>query len=74
MWTKSSYSFANGNCVEVGADWRKSSYSEANGCVEVARPGPVLVRDSKNPDGPVLSFTPATWKAFLGGVKAGELS
>jgi hypothetical protein len=32
---KSSYSHANGNCVEVG-NWRKSSLSFANGnCVEV---------------------------------------
>ncbi|TXK44113.1 DUF397 domain-containing protein [Nonomuraea sp. C10] len=28
--------------------------------------------DSKNPDGPKLTFTPAEWKAFLGGVRSGE--
>jgi len=43
------------------ADWRKSTYSGGNGgeCVEVATnlPGMVAVRDSKNPDGPILTFT-----------------
>ena len=51
--------------------WRKSSYSIGNGaCVEVAVPGAVLVRDSKDPDGPVLSVTPAKWREFLRDVTA----
>ncbi|MBG0815573.1 DUF397 domain-containing protein [Planomonospora sp. ID82291] len=58
------------------AVWRKSSRSGSNGgqCVEVADnlPGVVAVRDSKDPDGPKLLFTPAEWRAFVGGVKAGE--
>ncbi|MEU7691756.1 DUF397 domain-containing protein [Microbispora hainanensis] len=66
------------------ARWRKSSYSGSNGgdCVEVAEidgDGPehksgrlIAVRDSKDPDGPVLFFTPEEWKAFLLGVHAGE--
>jgi Domain of unknown function (DUF397) len=56
--------------------WRKSSYSGGNGgaCVEVARnlPGAVAVRDSKDPDGPRLAFTPEEWTAFTAGVKAGD--
>jgi hypothetical protein len=32
----------------------------------------VAVRDSKNPDGPVLRFTHGEWSAFLDGAKAGE--
>nr|WP_245547028.1 DUF397 domain-containing protein [Nocardia brevicatena] len=50
------------------ARWFKSSYSESNGqCVEVAHfaDGMVGVRDSKNPTGPALIFTPAEWDAFL---------
>jgi Domain of unknown function (DUF397) len=46
--------------------WRKSSYSngQAN-CVEVAcQPGGVAVRDSKEPQGPVLAFAPIVWQAF----------
>jgi hypothetical protein len=58
------------------ANWRKSSYSGSNGgqCVEVARnlPGVIAVRDSKNPDGPALLFTPAEWQAFVAGVRAGD--
>lgn len=60
----------------TGADWRKSSFSSGNGgqCVEVAGnlPGVVAVRDSKDPDGPVLVFTPGEWQAFAAGVKRGE--
>jgi hypothetical protein len=55
------------------ADWRKTSYSGTNGgnCVEVARnlPGVVAVRDSKNPGGPALVFTPADWEAFTARLK-----
>ncbi|MFI6884548.1 DUF397 domain-containing protein [Streptosporangium canum] len=58
------------------AIWRKSSRSSGNGgqCVEVAAnlSGVIAVRDSKNPDGPKLLFTPAEWGAFIGGVKSGE--
>jgi hypothetical protein len=30
------------------------------------------MRDSKDPDGPVLTFTPAEWEAFTLGVQDGE--
>jgi hypothetical protein len=59
----------------AGAVWRKSSRSDNNGgaCVEVADLGDcVAVRDSKNPDGPVLIFTRDEWAAFVGGAKGGE--
>jgi Domain of unknown function (DUF397) len=51
--------------------WRKSSHSGSEGnCVEVAfTPDVVGVRDSKNPDGPVLIFTSAQWRTFLVGVR-----
>jgi hypothetical protein len=51
--------------------WRKSSASNGVGeCVEFARGvgGDILIRDSKDPAGPVLSFTPGEWRAFLVGV------
>ena len=58
------------------AEWRKSSYSTGNGgaCVEVASnlPGAVAVRDSKDPHGPALVFTPGEWRTFAAGVKSGE--
>ncbi|MER5620332.1 DUF397 domain-containing protein [Streptosporangium sp. NPDC002544] len=58
------------------AVWRKSSLSGDNGaqCVEVAAnlPGAVAVRDSKDPDGAKLLFTPGEWQSFVGGIKSGE--
>ncbi|GAA1815232.1 DUF397 domain-containing protein [Planosporangium flavigriseum] len=58
------------------ATWRKSSRSGGQGnCVEVAgTPTAVGVRDSKDPSGPVLVFTPAAWRAFLNEVKSGDLA
>jgi hypothetical protein len=54
-------------------NWHKSSHSGANGCVEVAHGDDrVAVRDSKDPSGPVLLFTPHEWRAFLDGVRDGE--
>lgn len=52
--------------------WRKASYSGANGgaCVEVAGVGErFAVRDSKDPDGPALSFGLDDWTAFLAGIR-----
>jgi Domain of unknown function (DUF397) len=77
QWHKSSHSSANGQCVEVAyvrAQWRKSSRSGGNGaCVEVAHlPEAVAVRDSKDPDGPKLIFTPADWRAFISAVTEGR--
>ena len=54
--------------------WRKSTRSGAAGhCVEVANvPTTVLVRDSKDVDGPVLTFATSDWTGFLAGIRAGE--
>lgn len=55
--------------------WRKASFSGASdNCVEVAHTpdGGRAVRDSKNPTGPMLAFTPSEWDAFIAGVKVGE--
>jgi hypothetical protein len=55
-WIKSSRSFANGNCVQAAR----------------LPGGQIGVRDSKEPHGPVLRFTPAEWDAFLAGARRGE--
>lgn len=53
--------------------WRKSSLSMAGNCVEVARQdGHVVVRDSKDQNGPTLTFSQQEWTAFVGGVRLGE--
>lgn len=53
--------------------WRKASRSSTNGdaCVEVATnvAGVVAVRDSKDPNGLVLSVSPTEWRAFLSTVR-----
>jgi uncharacterized protein DUF397 len=55
-WFKSSLSFYCSNCVEVAS----------------LPDGQIGVRDSKDPDGPVLRFTPGEWHAFLGGARSRE--
>jgi hypothetical protein len=69
-WIKSSYSNSFSNCVE--ARWAKSSHSTVNGqCAEVrAAGGRVQVRDSKDPGGPVLAFSPGAWMEFVAEVKS----
>ncbi|MDG4803977.1 DUF397 domain-containing protein [Micromonospora sp. WMMD980] len=51
----------------TGAVWRKATRSGQSECVEVAGnlAGVVGVRDSKDPTGPVLTFTPEAWCAFV---------
>jgi hypothetical protein len=54
--------------------WRKAQASSSNGaCVEIAEvSGKIAMRDSKDPDGPVLIYTPSEFRAFLSGAKTGE--
>jgi hypothetical protein len=56
VWVRSSLSFSNGNCVEV---------AELPG-------GSVAIRNSRHPEGAVLTFTQGEWEAFLGGARLGE--
>jgi hypothetical protein len=76
-WRKSSYSSSQANCVEVAAlGWRTSSHStsQAN-CVQMALGGPAIgVRDSKDPDGPVLAVPSHPWSTFLRGLTTGDLN
>ena len=58
--------------METAGNWRKSSYSGANGgeCVEVAStPGAVMVRDTKDRNGGMLSVPASAWRAFVATVK-----
>ena len=51
-----------GSCIA----WRKSTASDTSGCVEVAVvDGSVLIRDSVNPNGPMLELPPVAWSFFL---------
>lgn len=57
--------------------WRKSRRSNSSGeCVEVAalaEGAHVFVRDSKDPDGPALTVSPAGWRGFTRAIKAGRI-
>jgi hypothetical protein len=58
--------------VTTAIRWRKSSRSSGNGgaCVEVAAAHAVLVRDSRDPDGPRLAFDRTAWETFAAKVKS----
>jgi hypothetical protein len=52
--------------------WRKSSYSDSSGnnCVEVAKSDTaVLVRDTANRDGVVLTVGAAAWRRFAASLR-----
>jgi len=62
---------SNGHCVEAAGNWRKPSRCASNECAEVGQDGTVVgVRDSQDPDGPVLTFSAAAWAAFLAQLNA----
>ncbi|MEV0034659.1 DUF397 domain-containing protein [Streptomyces sp. NPDC050804] len=60
-WFTSSYSNNGGNCVEVAANLATSR-------------GVVPVRDSKNPNGPVLDITANAFTSFVEAAKTGEFT
>jgi len=57
------------------AQWKKSSYSGNSGnCVEVADLGQaVAVRDSKEPEGPVLVMSSEEWLLTIRRIRQGNL-
>jgi Domain of unknown function (DUF397) len=82
MFKKSSYSFANGNCVEADLEYdafRKASYSNSQGaCVEAGDGRDVVaVRDTKEEHlgsgRTVIVFPAAAWRTFTARVQGGML-
>ncbi|MFF0541355.1 DUF397 domain-containing protein [Nocardia thailandica] len=68
-------SVSGGGSIDTSAaTWLRAGEAAASGSVEVAllADGHVALRDGKNPEGPVLVFTPAEWAAFTAGVHDGE--
>ena len=57
------------------AAWQRSRFCTDNACVEAAAfDGDILVRDSKDPDGPVLRFSREEWTSFLSGIHGGDFT
>jgi hypothetical protein len=55
--------------------WQKSSFCmSAAACVEIAElaDGTVMMRDGKDPHGPLLRFETLSWHHFLNSVRRGE--
>jgi hypothetical protein len=53
--------------------WRKASACHQGSCIEVAQiNGSIAIRESKDPDGLILLYSPEEWRTFLSGAKAGE--
>jgi hypothetical protein len=76
-WQKSQFSNPSGCCLE--SRWQAGSEGTVLRMHRPADPehrrwagGHVEVRNSKDPDGPVVWFTPAEWRAFLLGARNGD--
>lgn len=53
--------------------WQKSPRCDSGNCVEIAQAdGGFLVRDSKDPDGPMLRFSRPEWEAFVESIREGD--
>jgi hypothetical protein len=65
---------SRGTMDVIGSAWRTSSYSGSNGggaCIEIGTAGPVVVvRDSKDQNGPQFAFPASTWQTFTNQLKA----
>jgi hypothetical protein len=55
-------------------EWRKARRSANNGaCVELApRAGQILIRDSKDQNGPVIAYSQYSWRSFVAVAKTGH--
>jgi hypothetical protein len=62
-WVRSSYC-GPGDCIEIASDCESTACVEADHDKNV-----VLMRDSKDPDGPVLRFTRSEWQQFIQSLK-----
>jgi hypothetical protein len=72
-FTRSEWDFLVKSVKPSSLVWRKSRLCDSNACVEAAMVGEeIAVRDSKDPNGPILRFTVSEWNAFVKGVRAGD--
>lgn len=58
---------------EADLTWRTALSCNGGNCVRVAASGTTVhIGDSKDPDGPILSYTKGEWRDFLTGAKNGD--
>jgi hypothetical protein len=55
-------------------NWVRSEFCGTGACVEAAQTADdsILLRNSTDPTGPVLTFKRSEWDAFVAGVRAGN--
>jgi hypothetical protein len=55
--------------------WHRSTRCSSGGCAEtrLTDDGNVEIRNSTDPDGPILTFPPGQWQAFVDAVKGSGL-
>lgn len=62
--------------IQLGDDapvWHVTRTCQGGSCVRVARTGEaILIGDTKNPDGDVMTYTLGEWQEFVTGVKRGD--
>jgi predicted secreted Zn-dependent protease len=57
----------------TGLIWHTTLSCNGGACVKVAASAQaILIADSKEPDGPVLSYTQTEWQEFVAGIKNGD--
>lgn len=53
--------------------WRVARHCDGGSCIRVApHKGMIVIGDTKNPDGPVLSYSHDEWLAFVKGIRQGD--
>jgi len=56
-----------------GSDWRTSSRCNGGSCVAMAiRDDAILVRNTSDPEGPIIAVSPAAWRDLIAGIKRAE--
>jgi Domain of unknown function (DUF397) len=56
-------------------EWRKSGWCDGGACIEVAIQGrAILLRNSVDPDGPVLALTHGAWRDLITGIRQAALA
>ena len=57
----------------TGPTWRTALSCNGGACVQVAATkNGVLLGNTRQPSGPVLSYTPDEWRKFVAGIKKGD--